>query len=1120
MTSVLPSGVTFVDGTGALSVSNQAAVSVTGTYTITATGTGNYKGFKEVDVDITVNRKALGAVTGFSISGTKTVTALTGGSATATVAGGLTHTSDYTLSISPNASGNIIINNAGAITIGAGITVNDDGNYTITATGQGDYIGTKTGTFTLTVDKIPLAANDFSFQNTATATALTAERISDIVTSTSLTAGTDYSLAITNWPGNANAVSIDNDGTISIDAGITVSDDGDYTITATGQDNYSGMVTGTFNLTVDPKALTANILGVINNPSADFEVSAGITNNHIRTLIFDGTLTRGTDFSLSLVGIPQNAVGGRVSLSPTGLLTIDKNVVPDDSGTYTINAIGNNNYDGTVVLSLDITVNKIGIIGTLGYADLEVGTGQTKKSNAFWNGAAAKQTVRYTLISQPSGISIVENNGVVTVDASVVTADTTLTIRAEGTGLYTGEKTATLSIFIRNWIPSSASLTYSNIRASIGSSETRSPQWAGGSYDVEYRMVPLDGGTLPNGININPSSGNITVSSSAAAQADTVYQVTATGIGSWKGWKKAEISISVYDSFYYEFQPALVGQTFSLSPINASSFGQFTPDSSLPSGLTLDSSSGEISGIPTTRQLAAEYTIEATPTGGGTAVAVKVSLFIQEQATDKNHLWQMIDEEITAQGSTADLGLIDTSSITDMSYLFDSDSKESNDDYSAFNGDISSWDVSNVTTMNNMFNGANSFNGDISSWNVSMVSNMYGMFWNATAFNGDLSNWDVSRVNKMDNMFYDADSFNGDISTWNVSNVLNMHSLFWGADSFNGDISAWNVSNVTTMNNMFYEAKSFNGDISGWDVSRVTNMSSMFREAAAFNGDLSGWNVSSVTDMNLMFSSAAAFNGNLSSWNVSSVTDMTYMFSGAAAFNGNISGWNVSSVTNMYYMFYGAAAFNGDLSGWNVSSVTDMSYMFYGAAAFNGNLSNWNVISVTSMNSMFRNTILFNSDLSGWNVSNVTDMSLMFWYAESFNGNISGWNVSSVTNMSYMFSGAAAFNGNLSNWNVTSVTSMKSMFENAKLFNSDLSNWDVSNVTDMSSMFRYAESFNGNISGWNVSSVTNMTNMFFSASSFSVNLEPWSTTLKNDVTTDSMFEESGLASNPPSWYQP
>ena len=115
----------------------------------------------------------------------------------------------------------------------------------------------------------------------------------------------------------------------------------------------------------------------------------------------------------------------------------------------------------------------------------------------------------------------------------------------------------------------------------------------------------------------------------------------------------------------------------------------------------------------------------------------------------------MIDEEIGAQNNTADLGLIDTSRITDMSHLFNSDSTNTNShaDYSDFNGDISAWDVSSVTNMVDMFMQAKTFNGDISAWDVSSVTNMVGMFMHATAFNGDISEWDVSKVSDMSNMF-------------------------------------------------------------------------------------------------------------------------------------------------------------------------------------------------------------------------------------------------------------------------------------------------------------------------------------------------------------------------------
>jgi surface protein len=53
---------------------------------------------------------------------------------------------------------------------------------------------------------------------------------------------------------------------------------------------------------------------------------------------------------------------------------------------------------------------------------------------------------------------------------------------------------------------------------------------------------------------------------------------------------------------------------------------------------------------------------------------------------------------------------------------------------------------------------------------------MEGIFYNST-FNGNISKWDVSNVTVMYKMFCMA-NFNGNISKWNVSNVINMSYMF------------------------------------------------------------------------------------------------------------------------------------------------------------------------------------------------------------------------------------------------------------------------------------------------------------------------------------------------------
>ena len=108
----------------------------------------------------------------------------------------------------------------------------------------------------------------------------------------------------------------------------------------------------------------------------------------------------------------------------------------------------------------------------------------------------------------------------------------------------------------------------------------------------------------------------------------------------------------------------------------------------------------------------------------------------------KDELKDIINQRIKSEGYECDLNDINTSNITDMSWLFE---------HSEFNGDISRWDVSNVKNMWSMF-AHSKFNSDISKWDVSNVKNMVDMFWHSK-FNNDISNWDVSNVTNNTNIF-------------------------------------------------------------------------------------------------------------------------------------------------------------------------------------------------------------------------------------------------------------------------------------------------------------------------------------------------------------------------------
>ena len=148
-------------------------------------------------------------------------------------------------------------------------------------------------------------------------------------------------------------------------------------------------------------------------------------------------------------------------------------------------------------------------------------------------------------------------------------------------------------------------------------------------------------------------------------------------------------------------------------------------------------------------------------------------------------------------------------------------------------------------------------------------------FEGRSAFNHDLSDWNVSSATDMSNMF----NF-----TASLSNVIKgkIHESFCSNANWPHDWRQYVViddSNFHDAVNLWFdnqaEANATYDHISDWNTSAVTNMSYTFKERTNFNEDIgSGWDTSSVTNMNRIFLNANAFNQDIGDWNTSSVTDM------------------------------------------------------------------------------------------------------------------------------------------------------------------------------------------------------------------------------------------------------
>ncbi|EAC8464484.1 BspA family leucine-rich repeat surface protein [Listeria monocytogenes] len=258
-----------------------------------------------------------------------------------------------------------------------------------------------------------------------------------------------------------------------------------------------------------------------------------------------------------------------------------------------------------------------------------------------------------------------------------------------------------------------------------------------------------------------------------------------------------------------------------------------------------------------------EYSGRTLTISGGTLVNPNASIFNLTGIDYRNIAKIVFEDKVFASGSCS--SLFRYSEVTSL--------------------DLSNLDTSSVTNMSYMFDRNDLTSLDLSSFDTSSVTDMTFMFYNCTGISLDLSNFDTSSVTTMYGMFhYCKDLTSLDLSNFNTSNVTSMGAMF---------------SNTSAMTSL---------DVSSFDTSNATDMRGMFKGSAATSLDVSGFNTSNVTDMNEMFRDSAATSLDVSHFDTSNVMDMRYMFSNSAVTSLDVSNFDTSKVTYyyLYDMFSGA----------------------------------------------------------------------------------------------------------------------------------------------------------------------------------------------------------------------
>ena len=580
----LPTGLSINTATGVIS-GTATDITASAIYTVTATNTG---GNTPASYTLTVIDAAPNTLTYPTQTATKGVTSI---SATPTSLGGAVIS--YSI-ISPALPAGLSIDAATGVISGTTNVISASTTYTVRATNTG---GSTDGTYTLTVNDVAPSALTYS---PATATATKGVTSMSATPTSSGGAVVSYSVSPSLPTGmSINPITGEISGIPSVVSASVI-----YTVTAT---NTGGTADGTYTLTVNDIPPTS--LAYSPNPM--------IATNGVTAISASPTNSGGTVVSYAILpatlptGVIFNTGTGVISGTPTSILALTN---------FTITAT---NTGGSTDAIYTLTVKDL-LPGTYIYSpEYLTATRGVTVVNAVpvIVGIIDSYSISPAL---PAGMDFNTTTGAITGTPSVLLTQTEFAIIATNTG---GTVTATFNLTVNDVAPSAMTYTPSPIVATNGVTVISStPSHTGGAI-LSYAITP----TLPTGMSFNTSTGEISGTPSALL-AQTDFTITATNTG---GSTTAIFTLTVKDvaptAFTYAPNSLVaskdvtaISATPSISGGAVVSYG-ISP-ASLPTGVSFDTTTGIISGTPTSLLALTNFTITATNSGGSATASYTLTV--------------------------------------------------------------------------------------------------------------------------------------------------------------------------------------------------------------------------------------------------------------------------------------------------------------------------------------------------------------------------------------------------------------------------------------------------------------------------------------------------------------
>lgn len=206
---------------------------------------------------------------------------------------------------------------------------------------------------------------------------------------------------------------------------------------------------------------------------------------------------------------------------------------------------------------------------------------------------------------------------------------------------------------------------------------------------------------------------------------------------------------------------------------------------------------------------------------------------------------------LTALKTVSNTDLLDTRNATTMADMFNFDKKLANIS-------VTTWNVSKVTDMSNMFYCCDSLpsidlkpntctakdgSGQYTAWNTASLKNTSGMFMDYGGENHALTTvnttgWNTSKLEDTSYMFMECRGLTAvkGIESWNVSGLKDAHNMFQDCQSLQTiNVSNWKTASLENTSVMFSSCHSLRSiDITKWDMSKVTKSNAMFSYCKSF----------------------------------------------------------------------------------------------------------------------------------------------------------------------------------------------------------------------------------------------------------------------------------------------